>query len=63
MKNLGRFGAVLYFAVVFFVVFHNAGFQLRGLLDTRLMVMLLMGVLGFVALLIVVQEEFNEPKQ
>ncbi len=61
MKNLGRFGAVLYFAAVFFVVFHNANFELRGLLDVRLLVMLLMGVLGFVALLIVVKEEFDEP--
>ncbi|MEZ0487500.1 hypothetical protein [Fibrella aquatica] len=60
MKNLARFAAVLYFAAVFFVVFHNTGFQLRGLLETRFLVMLLMGGLGFFAILKVIQEEPDE---
>ena len=60
MKNLARLGAVFYFAAVFFVVFHNAGFQLRTLLETRFLVMLLMGCLGFIVILKVIQEETNE---
>ena len=60
MKNLARFAAVLYFAAVFFVVFHNCGFQWRGLLQARFLVMLLMGALGFFAILKVIQEEPDE---
>ena len=45
---------------VFCVVFHNAGFQLEGLLQGRFLIMLLMGALGFIAILKVIQEEPDE---
>ena len=57
MKNLARFGAVLYGLAVFFVVFHNAGFQLNRLLETRFLVMLLLGGLSFLVILKVIREE------
>jgi hypothetical protein len=57
MKNLARFGAVLYCLAVFFVVFHNAGLQFHRLLETRFLVMLLLGGLGFIVILKVIQEE------
>jgi hypothetical protein len=60
MKNVGRFSAVLYLATVFFVIFHNVGFQLSGLLESRFLVMLLMGVLGFIAILKVIKEATDE---
>ena len=59
-KNVARFAAVLYFAAVFFVVFHNTGYQLYSLLKARFLVMLLMGALGFIAILKVIQEEPDE---
>lgn len=61
-KNIARFSAVLYMAAVFFVVFHNAGFQLRNLLEARFLTMLLMGAIGFIAILKVIQEEPDETK-
>ena len=60
MKNLARFGAVLYFVAVFFVVFHNAGLQFHRLLETRFLVMLLLGGLGFLVILKVIREETDE---
>ena len=59
-KNIARFCALLYMVAVFFVVFHNAGFQLEGLLQGRFLIMLLMGALGFIAILKVIQEEPDE---
>lgn len=49
-------------AAVFFVVFHNAGWQLRNLLEARFLTMLLMGAIGFIAILKVIQEEPDETK-
>ena len=60
MKNLARLGAVFYFAAVFFVVFHNAGFQLSNLLEPRFLIMLLLGGLGFIVILKVIREEPDE---
>ena len=60
MKKLAPFVALLYFAGVFFVVFHNAGFQMRNLLESRFLVMLLMGCLGFMAILRVIREEIDK---
>ena len=61
MKNLARFSAVRYLCAVFFVVFHNTGFQWRGLLEARFLTMLLMGVIAFIALLQVIKEEDDKP--
>lgn len=60
MKNLARFGVALYFAMVFFVVFHNVRYDASRLLEGRYLVPLLMGVLGAIALLYVIQEEMDE---
>ena len=45
---------------VFFVVFHNAGLQFHRLLETRFLVMLLLGGLGFLVILKVIREETDE---
>ena len=60
MKKLAPFVALVYFAGVFFVVFHNAGYWLSNLLEPRFLVMLLMGGLGFIAILKVIQEETDQ---
>lgn len=61
MKNLARFGAVLYLLAVFFVVFHNTGFRWEGLLEARFLTMLLMGIIAFIVILQVIKEEADEP--
>lgn len=59
MKNLTRFGALLYFFGVCFVVYHNAG-TLEGMLQARFITMILMGIIGFIVLLKVIDEATDE---
>lgn len=60
MKNLARLGVAFYLLAVFFVVFHNVRYEAIRLLEGRYLVPLLMGVLGAIALLHVIQEATDD---
>ncbi len=60
MKNLARVAVAFYFLAVFFVIFHNVRYEAVRLLEARYLVPLLMGVLGAIALLYVIQQETND---
>ena len=60
MKNLARLGVVFYLLAVFFVVFHNVRYKAIRLLEAPYLVPLLMGILGAMALLHVIEEETDD---
>lgn len=61
MKKLARVGAVLYIVMVFFVVFHNTGYQWERLLEAKFITPLMLAIVSFIVIMQVIKEAIDEP--